>query len=173
MKFQDHSLNFERKHGRASPKQYAPTTFQKVGGGGHKNEQPYVDPWHRCKVKMTSPCRISSRGQDFLDFQCFSNIKCGTTWWARKRIHYWCERCDRKIHPSRSPFVITRQASWCQLVILGTDFSIPPTHSWWILVTSSLSPHVSIGFCAMIDPSFYVSPLCRLSQFKIVCTISL
>ena len=37
---------------------------------------------------------------------------------------------DRKICPSRSPFVITWQASWCQSVILGTDFSIPPSHSW-------------------------------------------
>ena len=31
---------------------------------------------------------------------------------------------DRKIRPSRSPFVSTRQASWCQTAILGTDFSI-------------------------------------------------
>ena len=41
---------------------------------------------------------------------------------------------DRKNRPSRSTFVITWQASWCQLVILGTDFSIPPSHSWWILI---------------------------------------
>ena len=37
---------------------------------------------------------------------------------------------DRKIRPSWSPFVITQHASWCQSVILGTDFSIPPLHSW-------------------------------------------
>ena len=43
---------------------------------------------------------------------------------------------DRKIHPSWSPFAITRQALWCQSVILGTDFSIPLSHSWWILIIS-------------------------------------
>ena len=37
---------------------------------------------------------------------------------------------DRIIRPSRSMFVITRQAIWCQSVILGTGFSIPPSHSW-------------------------------------------
>ena len=31
---------------------------------------------------------------------------------------------DRKIRPSRLPFVITRQASWCQMVILRMEFSI-------------------------------------------------
>ena len=41
-----------------------------------------------------------------------------------------CEGEDRKIRPSGSPYVITRQASWCQTVILGTDFSILPPHSW-------------------------------------------
>ena len=41
---------------------------------------------------------------------------------------------DRKIRPLQSPFVITRQASWWQSVILGTDFSIQPSHSWWILI---------------------------------------
>ena len=40
---------------------------------------------------------------------------------------------DRKIHPSGSPFVITRQDSWYQMAILGTDFSILPSRSWQIL----------------------------------------
>ena len=44
---------------------------------------------------------------------------------------------DRKIRSSRSPFAITRQASWCQSVILGTDFSIPLSPSWWILTVSA------------------------------------
>ena len=35
---------------------------------------------------------------------------------------------DRKPRPSASPFVMTRQASECQTVILGRDFPIPP--SW-------------------------------------------
>ena len=41
---------------------------------------------------------------------------------------------DRKIHLSQSPFVITRQASWCQSVILMTVFFIPPLHSQQILI---------------------------------------
>ena len=45
----------------------------------------------------------------------------------------------RKIRPSRSPIVITRQASWCQSVIIGTDFSTPSSHSWWILILGFLS----------------------------------
>ena len=36
---------------------------------------------------------------------------------------------DRKIRPSGSLFAITRQGLWCQTVILGTDFSIPPSLS--------------------------------------------
>ena len=46
---------------------------------------------------------------------------------------------DRKIYPSRSPFVITRQASWCQSVTLGTDFSFSPSHWWWLLKFSSVA----------------------------------
>ena len=45
---------------------------------------------------------------------------------------------DRKICPSGSPFVTTRQASWCQTAIIGTEFSILPSHSWWILAYSLL-----------------------------------
>ena len=33
-------------------------------------------------------CRISAYEVVFF---MFSNIKCGTSWWARKRIHYSCE----------------------------------------------------------------------------------
>ena len=43
---------------------------------------------------------------------------------------------DRKFHSSQYPIVITRQALWCQSVILATDFSIPLSHSWWILIFS-------------------------------------
>ena len=58
---------------------------------------------------------------------------------------------DRKNHPSQSPLVITRQASWCKRPILGTDFSIPPSHSWWILICFANStdpgemPHYHVG----------------------------
>ena len=41
---------------------------------------------------------------------------------------------DRKIRPSQSPSGTTRQASWCHTVILGTDFSIYPSHLWYILI---------------------------------------
>ena len=48
---------------------------------------------------------------------------------SKKRIHYSCEAWIEKICPSESPFVITRQASWCQTAIPGTDFSmLPYTH---------------------------------------------
>ena len=36
----------------------------------------------------------------------------------------------QKFRPSESQSDITRQASWCQTVILGTDFSIYPSHQW-------------------------------------------
>ena len=55
---------------------------------------------------------------------------------------------DRKTRPSRLPFAITRRTSWCQSVIIGTDFSIPPLHSWWILII------LPTGKCCML--------LCRL-----------
>ena len=32
---------------------------------------------------------------------------------------------DRNIRPSGSPFVITRQVSWCQTAILGMEFFYP------------------------------------------------
>ena len=41
---------------------------------------------------------------------------------------------DRKIHPSRSLCGITRQMSWCQTVILGTDCSIYLSHQWQIFI---------------------------------------
>ena len=50
---------------------------------------------------------------------------------------------DRKVRPSRPPFVITRQASWCQTVILGTDFSITSSHSRYILIISDHNPTYS------------------------------
>ena len=49
---------------------------------------------------------------------------------------------DRKIRPLQSPFVITRQALWCQSGILGTDFSIPLSHLLWLLIVSSDSSRV-------------------------------
>ena len=46
-----------------------------------------------------------------------------------KKIPLFVWDYDRKISPLWSPFVVTRQASWFQLVILGADFlSDPHTH---------------------------------------------
>ena len=41
---------------------------------------------------------------------------------------------DRRISPLGLPFVITRQALWCQTVILVTDFSLQPPHLWLIII---------------------------------------
>ena len=46
---------------------------------------------------------------------------------SKKKNSLFVLEWNRKIRPSWSPFVITRQASWCQTVILGTDISIPPS----------------------------------------------
>ena len=93
----------------------------------------------RVRYVIVSACRISAysgfSGSLFHIFQ----YKWGIEWWARKRIHYSCEDGieNPSLRPSRLPIVITRQASWCQSMILGTDFSIPPSHSWWILIFPS------------------------------------
>ena len=57
-------------------------------------------------------------------FSSFFHYKWGIKWWVSKKnpLYYSCE-----IGPSRSPFGITRQASWCQSVILGRVF---PTHPY-------------------------------------------
>ena len=90
-----------------------------------------VVKWRHCYVKVTS-CEIAS--------QCIQGIleailimllkkkkkKIGEQ--ENKPLCVWGQ--DRKICPSGSPFVITRQASCCQTAILGMDFSILPSHSW-------------------------------------------
>ena len=60
---------------------------------------------------------------------------------------------DRKIHSTGSAFVTTRQALWSQLVILGTDFSIPPSFSWliftyWYLHLPLLSKSYDAKWCS-------------------------
>ena len=91
---------------------------------------PHVFPWRHCNYKMTSPCRISaysgfSRSLFSMSFRY--EIRYLVVGKKKNPLFVWGS--DRKIRPSRSPFVIIRQASWCQSVILGTDFSIPPSHS--------------------------------------------
>ena len=92
-----------------------------------------VDPWLHCSVKMASPCRISANSgfSGKLFHVLFFPIWNAVLSVSKKKNTLFVWGWDRKIHPSWSPFVITQQASWCQSV---TDFSIPPSHSWWILI---------------------------------------
>ena len=90
---------------------------------------PHVNLWCHCNVKITSPCRF------FLEiFFMFFQYIMRYLVVSKKKNPLFVWGWDRNICPSWSLFVITRQASWCQLVILWTDFSIPPSHSWWILI---------------------------------------
>ena len=85
----------------------------------------HINPWHHCNVQMRSPCHILA----FSGFSwSFYLVVC------KKKNPLFMWGLDRKICPSRSPFVITRQASWCQTVILRTDFSITPLHSRLTLI---------------------------------------
>ena len=73
---------------------------------------------------------------------------------------------DRKICPSQSPLAITRPALRCQSVILGTDFSIPPTHLWWILINLEL--WLFQGGTSFVDLlCFFLSCVCYV--FVCVC----
>ena len=100
-------------------------------------------------VTMSHVCHISVySGFSGRLFSCFSNIKWGIYYlvMSKKKNPLFVWGWDRKICPSQSPFVITWQASWCQSVILGTDFSIPPLHSWWILIIA-----YGTGFYAILS----------------------
>ena len=98
---------------------------------------PHICLWCHCKVKITSPCCISAysgfSGSLFLKFFQYK-MRYLVVSNCRKFNPLFVWGWDRKIRPSWSPFVITLQALWCQSVILRTDFSIPPSHSWWILL---------------------------------------
>ena len=74
-------------------------------------------------------------------FSCFSSKKMRYLKVVSKKknkLYVW--GWDRKIWSSGSSIVITRQALWCQSLILGTDFSIPSSHSWWILILQPGQP---------------------------------
>ena len=94
---------------------------------------PHVPPWRHCNVKMTSPCLISAyfkfSGNPFHGLFHYKSIYLVVSKKKNPLFVWWW---DRKICPSWSPSVITQQASWCQSLILGMDFSIP--HSWFILI---------------------------------------
>ena len=73
----------------------------------------------------------SQRIQDFLEtFFMLFQYKMMYLVMSKKKNPLFVGGWDRKICPWRSPFVITLQALWCQWVLRGTDFSIPPSHSW-------------------------------------------
>ena len=79
-------------------------------------------------------------------FACFSNIKMQYLIVIKKKNPVFVWRWDRKISLSQSPFVSTRQASWCQTVILMMDFKAPQRHI--------VSP--SVPLCLRcISPTFF------------------
>ena len=43
---------------------------------------------------------------------------------------------SRKYHPLSRITVWHHKSEWCKMVILGTDFSTLPSHSWWIPIFS-------------------------------------
>ena len=98
---------------------------------------PHVDPWRHCFVIMTSPCRISAySGFSGSLFHIFSSIKWGIRWWARKRIHYSCEGEMEKSVPRDHRLPSLGKPPDANRWSSGQVFSIPPSHSWWILIVS-------------------------------------
>ena len=91
--------------------------------------QPHVDPWHRCSVKMTSPCLILAHlgfyESLFHVFFFHNKMRYLVVSMKKNPLFVWGLDRKIKIYPSHSPFVITRQATWYKLVILGMDFSMP------------------------------------------------
>ena len=88
-----------------------------------------VVKWRPGYVKVTSSCHVASqRIQEFLGD--FFKHKMPYLMVSKKKDPLFGWGCDRKTCPSGSPLVITQQASWYQTVILRTDFSISPSHSW-------------------------------------------
>ena len=94
----------------------------------------HIHLWCHCNVKMTSPCHMyvaSQHIQNFLEafFMFFFQFEMRYLVVSKKKNPLFVWGWDRKIRPSRSPFVITPQASCSQTVILGKDFFIPSSHS--------------------------------------------
>ena len=89
--------------------------------------QPHAFRTSICDVivglKLSHPV-ASQRIQDFLDvFFIFFKYKMRYLVVSKKKNTLFLLGWDRKTSPSRSLFVITRQALWCQSMILGKDFS--------------------------------------------------
>ena len=107
--------------------------------GKDKNEQPHVGHTMIPDAKIMSPCNISAFSGSLFHVLSLQNEERNLV--SKKKNPLLVSGWDRNIHPSRSPTVITRQVSWCQSLILGTDFSIPSSHSWRILIISSPAPN--------------------------------
>ena len=71
---------------------------------------------------------------------------------SKKKTPLFVWEGDRKIHPSRFPIVITRQASWSQTVVLGTDFLSHP-HTQDILYKRELACDcdISLFYCQHVS----------------------
>ena len=96
---------------------------------------PHIVLWRHCNVKMTSPCRNTFiSGFSGSLFHVFFQYKMRYLVVSKKKNPLFVWGWDSKICPAQSPIVITLLASWWQSVNLGTEFSIPPSHSWWILI---------------------------------------
>ena len=105
--------------------------------GKMKNKQPHAGRKSIRDVIVMLKWRhhvASQRIQYFLEvfYIFFFNIKWGIyVVVSEKKNPLFVWGWDRKIRPSGSPFVITRQASWCQTLILGRIFlSHPHTHNY-------------------------------------------
>ena len=67
---------------------------------------------------------------------------------------------DRKVRPMWSPFVITRQASWCHTVILWTDLLLlllhpNTTHGGFLYCLSWWLPQTSVQWATLVTHHFF------------------
>ena len=104
--------------------------------------RPFVDQWHDCNVIWSH--HVISQG--FLAaFFMFSQYKIRYLVVSKKNNPLFVWGWDRKICPSWSLFGITRQASWCQSVMLGTVFlSHPHTHDGFLYSKTMIWISISI-----------------------------
>ena len=98
--------------------------------------------WRHCDMSHLSVFRNS--------FKHFCNINMRYLIVSKKKNQFFMWGWDRKIRTSRSPFVITQQASWCHTVIPRMDFSFPPWNSKNILILCVFSA-LAFGWSAIYD----------------------
>ena len=94
-----------------------------------RTSRPHFDPWRHCYVKIMSPCRFSAYLGFSRSLSIYFQDKMRYLVVSKKKNPLFVWGWDRKISCSQSPFVITRQSSWCRSVIFGTDFSNPSSYS--------------------------------------------